>query len=311
MLMQLPHLEAKRVFEIEAAAIASLAERVDETFDDAIRILLNGNHRVIVSGIGKSGIVARKVASTLASTGTPSIFLHPAEAFHGDLGVIGKGDVILAFSNSGETEELLRLLPFLRDNGNALIAVTGNPTSRLAMVAAVHLDAGVAEEACPFQLAPTASTTASMAMGDAIAVALMKSRAFEPENFARLHPGGSLGRRLLMKVADEMVCDHLPIVEPTAKALEVIKRITDGKLGLAIVHHDTGVGIVTDGDVRRAIEGNGEKFFTMTAIAMMTPHPVVVDPAMATHEAIELMHRSKITSLLVQSKGKIVGVFKK
>lgn len=303
MLMPLPHLEAKRVFEIESAAIAALAERVDETFDDAIRVLLNGNHRIIVSGIGKSGIVARKVASTLASTGSPSIFLHPAEAFHGDLGVIGIGDVILAFSNSGETEELLRLLPFLRDNGNPLIAVTGNPTSRLAKEAAVHLDAGVAEEACPFQLAPTASTTASMAMGDAIAVTLMKARAFEPENFARLHPGGSLGRRLLMKVADEMVRENLPIVDPGAKALEVIKQITDGKLGLAIVHHDAGVGIVTDGDVRRAIESNGEKFFSMTAVAMMTPSPVKVDPAMATHEAIDLMHRTKLHHCWFSPKG--------
>ncbi|MFG0262409.1 MAG: SIS domain-containing protein [Novipirellula sp. JB048] len=266
---------------------------------------------VVVSGVGKSGIIARKIAATLSSTGTRSLFLHPTEAFHGDLGVIGKADIFLAISNSGETEELLRLLPFLRENENIVLSITGNPSSRLAEASHLHLDAGVTQEACPLQLAPTASTMASMAMGDALAAALMKARSFEPENFARLHPGGSLGRRLLMKVADEMIADNLPYVAPEAKALDVIKVISNGTLGLAIVRHADGFGIVTDGDVRRAIESRGQQFFTTTATQMMSPNPIRVAPSMSIHEAINLMHRHQITSLMVCHDDDVVGVFKK
>ena len=311
MLKPAPHQEAKRVFNIEANAIQRLADLVDRTFDEAVWTILRADGRAVVTGVGKSGLIGRKIAATLASTGTPSLFLHPTEAFHGDLGMIGRGDVVIAISNSGETEELLRLLPFLRDNDNPVIAMTGKPNSRLANGSQYHLNVGVVEEACPLQLAPTASTTAALAMGDALAIALMKARGFEPEHFARFHPGGSLGRRLLMKVADEMVKDDLPFVDKDASALDVIKIISNAALGLALIRHNRGFGLITDGDLRRAIERNGESFFHLTAEQMMSPTPHTVPPSMSTHEAIELMHRVGITSLLVQENDNVVGIFKK
>ncbi|HID00026.1 MAG TPA: KpsF/GutQ family sugar-phosphate isomerase, partial [Piscirickettsiaceae bacterium] len=202
---------AKRVFDIEAAAIANLKTLLNDDFDGAVEAILNSSGRVVICGMGKSGLIGKKIMATLASTGTPSFFMHPGEAFHGDLGMVAPDDIFVAISNSGETEEVIRLLPFLKDNGNTIIAMTGNPASTLAKNADFHLNIAVPQEACPHQLAPTSSTTATLVMGDALAVALMEARNFQPQDFARFHPGGSLGRKLLTKVRHEMKTDNLPL----------------------------------------------------------------------------------------------------
>ena len=213
---------ARSVFSVEAKAVSALSDNLSTDFDDAVSAILSSEGKTIVCGMGKSGIIGKKIAATLASTGTPSFFMHPGEAYHGDLGMVSPDDVFIAISNSGETEEVVKLIPFLKDNGNVLIAMTGNPDSTLAKAANYHLNVGVEEEACPLQLAPTSSTTATLAMGDALAVTLMKARDFKPENFARFHPGGSLGRRLLSRVENEMVSDNLPVIQPDASVAEVI-----------------------------------------------------------------------------------------
>ncbi|MBW3503734.1 KpsF/GutQ family sugar-phosphate isomerase [Pseudomonas sp. NKUCC02_KPG] len=302
---------AKRVFSIEAQAVALLADRLDNSFADAVERILSSNGRVIVCGMGKSGIIGKKIAATLASTGTPSFFMHPGEAYHGDLGMVTADDIFVAISNSGETDEVLKLIPFLKDNGNYLVAFTGNSTSTLAKAAHSHLDIGVPEEACPLKLAPTSSTTATLAMGDALAVTLMKARDFRPESFARFHPGGSLGRRLLSKVEDEMITSKLPLVSEEAQVLEVIKAISFGSLGLAIVTLTDGWGLVTDGDIRRAIECHGNEVFNKTAADLMTRHPSKVSVGTRIEDAILLMDKHNITSLLVFQDERLVGVFKK
>ena len=245
---------AKQVFEIEANALNALSERLDSDFDDAVKTILDAKGKVIICGMGESGIIGKKIAATLASTGTPSFFMHPGEAYHGDLGMVTSDDVFVAISNSGETDEVVKLIPFLKDNNNYLVALTGNAKSTLATAANAHLDVGVAEEACPLQLAPTSSTTATLAMGDALAVTLMKARDFKPENFARFHPGGSLGRRLLSRVEDEMVSTDLPFVTVNSSLLDVIQTMSVGRLGLAIIKDVDGYAMITDGDVRRLIE---------------------------------------------------------
>lgn len=302
---------AKRVFAIEAQAVAGLAERLDNSFAEAVQYILTSSGRVIVCGMGKSGIVGKKIAATLASTGTPSFFMHPGEAYHGDLGMVTPDDVFVAISNSGETDEVVKLIPFLRNNGNYLVALTGNPLSTLAKAAHSHLDVGVQEEACPLQLAPTSSTTATLAMGDALAVTLMKARDFKPENFARFHPGGSLGRRLLSKVEDEMVKANLPLVSEDAKVLDVIYAMTRGSLGLAIVKHAEGWGLVTDGDIRRAIERYSEAVFEKSAAELMSRDPAMVPIGTRVEDALLLMDKRNITSLLVFENKEIVGVLKK
>jgi arabinose-5-phosphate isomerase len=302
---------AKRVFAIEAQAVAGLAERLDNSFAEAVQNILTSSGRVIVCGMGKSGIVGKKIAATLASTGTPSFFMHPGEAYHGDLGMVTPDDVFVAISNSGETDEVVKLIPFLRNNGNYLVALTGNSLSTLAKAAHSHLDVGVPEEACPLQLAPTSSTTATLAMGDALAVTLMKARDFKPENFARFHPGGSLGRRLLSKVEDEMVKANLPLVSEDAKVLDVICAMTRGSLGLAIVKHAEGWGLVTDGDIRRAIERYNEAVFEKSAAELMSRDPAMVPVGTRVEDALLLMDKRSITSLLVFENRQIVGVLKK
>lgn len=302
---------AKRVFSIEAQAVALLADRLDNSFADAVERILSSNGRVIVCGMGKSGIIGKKIAATLASTGTPSFFMHPGEAYHGDLGMVTADDIFVAISNSGETDEVLKLIPFLKDNGNYLVAFTGNSTSTLAKAAHSHLDIGVPEEACPLKLAPTSSTTATLAMGDALAVTLMKARDFRPESFARFHPGGSLGRRLLSKVEDEMITSKLPLVNEEAQVLEVIKAISFGSLGLAIVTLADGWGLVTDGDIRRAIECHGNDVFNKRAADLMTRYPSKVSIGTRIEDAILLMDKHNITSLLVFQDERLVGVFKK
>lgn len=302
---------AKSVFKIEAAAVADLVNKVDSNFKVAVENILNTKGRVIVCGMGKSGIVGRKIAATLTSTGTPSFFMHPGEAYHGDLGMVTSSDIFIAISNSGETQELLKLIPFLKDNKNFLISLTGNGRSTLALAANAHIDVGVFEEACPLKLAPTASTTATLAMGDALAVTLMKARDFRPENFARFHPGGSLGKRLLSRVEDEMLTENLPFVNSASSLLEVIQSITRGKLGLVIVSDVPGYGVITDGDVRRLIERFKEKAFNITALDIMSKNPVSVSIGTRFEDAIGIMDTKQISSLLVVSNGSIVGVFKK
>ncbi|CAG9262814.1 KpsF/GutQ family sugar-phosphate isomerase [Paraburkholderia caribensis] len=302
---------AARVFEVEARAVAALAARLDDNYSKAVRTIIDSTGRVIVCGMGKSGIVGRKVAATLSSTGTPAFFMHPAEAYHGDLGMVQQSDVFIAISNSGETNEVIQLLPFLRQNGNRMIAFTGNPSSTLAKAAHCHLDISVETEACPLQLAPTASTTAALAMGDALAVTLMEARDFKPENFARFHPGGSLGRRLLRMVEDEMVSDNLPFIDGAANVMEVLSVMTKGKLGLAIVRNEAGDGLITDGDVRRLLEEHEETAFEKSATEFMSRDPVVVQVGTRVEDALVLLERHRITSLLVVDHSGIVGIFKK
>ena len=304
---------AREVFEIEAAGILGLAESLDGSFGAAVETVLATRGRVIVCGMGKSGIIGKKVAATLASTGTPAFFMHPGEAFHGDLGMVTPADVFVALSNSGETEELVKLLPFLRDNGNPVIALTGNARSTLARHASVHLSVHVAREACPLQLAPTASTTATLAMGDALALALMRARDFQAVDFARFHPGGSLGRRLLHRVREEMRSDNLPFVSPEAEADAVLTAVSDGKLGMALVSddHRQALGIITDGDLRRAVQAYRQTFFDKRAVDLMTPNPITIGADSNMQTAIELMAKHKITLLVVVDHGGIVGVVQK
>lgn len=354
---------AREVFAIEAAAVAGLSDGLDGSFSRAVLAILATRGRVIVCGIGKSGIIGKKIAATLASTGTPAFFMHPGEAFHGDLGMVTADDVFLAISNSGETEELIKLLPFLRDNGNLTVTLTGNAASTLAQHASLHLSVRVPREACPLQLAPTASTTATLAMGDALAVALMRARDFQPHHFARLHPGGSLGRRLLQQVRDEMRTADLPFVGADADADTVLQAMTRGRLGIALVTDrmaadqiiadqmtadrtasdqktadreatDASVtvaptladdpdqptaatasrralGIITDGDLRRAMQIHGAAFFERTAADLMTPAPVSIAVDASMHAALELMAEHHITLLVVVDGERVVGVVQK
>ena len=304
---------AREVFEIEAAGVLGLGEHLDGAFDAAVTAILCCAGRVIVCGMGKSGIIGKKLAATLASTGTPAFFMHPGEAFHGDLGMVTPTDVFIALSNSGETEELVKLLPFLRDNGNTIIAMTGNARSTLAAHASLHLSVRVEREACPLQLAPTASTTAALAMGDALAVALMRARDFQPGDFARFHPGGSLGRRLLHSVREEMRSDNLPFVPLQADADAVLTAVSDGRLGIALVRDDQRrlAGIITDGDLRRAVQAHRAAFFGKRASDLMTPSPITIGADSNMQTAIELMAEHKITLLVVVDDTGVVGVVQK
>jgi arabinose-5-phosphate isomerase len=302
---------AKSVFEIESRAVADLSKKLNSDFSGSIESILGTSGRLIICGMGKSGIIGKKIAATMASTGTPSFFMHPGEAYHGDLGMVSPDDVFIAISNSGETDEVVKLIPFLKDNGNVLIAMTGNPKSTLAQAANYHLDVSVEQEACPLQLAPTSSTTATLAMGDALAVTLMKARDFKPENFARFHPGGSLGRRLLSRVENEMVTENLPLISTDTSVADVISAISSGGLGMAIVMVDNSPSIITDGDLRRAIERYSETIFSKNAGDIMSGNPVSIMSGTRVEDALQLMDQKKISSVLVTDQGKVVGVFKK
>lgn len=297
---------AKRVFEIEAQAITNLSNLLDQDFNQSVEAILKTKGRLVICGMGKSGLIGKKIMATLASTGTPCFFMHPGEAFHGDLGMVSPNDVFLALSNSGETEEVIKLLPFLKDNGNVIVSMTGKPLSTLASNSNFHLNIAVPQEACPHQLAPTSSTTATLVMGDALAVALMEARNFQPQDFARFHPGGSLGRKLLTRVKDEMNSKNLPIVAQTAPMKEVIHSMTDGRLGLCIV--DNGLGIITDGDLRRHMEQDAASLMEKTAQDIMSKTPKTISENAMLSEAEEYMNQNKITSLLVENQSKIVGV---
>jgi arabinose-5-phosphate isomerase len=289
------------VLEIEAKAITDLVARLDERFTQATQIILECRGRVVVSGMGKSGHIARKIASTLASTGTPAFFVHPAEASHGDLGMVTRDDVFIALSNSGESGELLAIVPLLKRQGAKLIAMTGNDRSSLAREADVHLYASAAKEACPLNLAPTASTTAALALGDALAVALMQSRGFTRDEFARSHPGGSLGRRLLTHVRDVMRSGAgAARIGAGATAMEAVVEMSRGRMGMTAVLDDDGrvIGIFTDGDLRRALEKGVDLHGTRVASAM-TRNPRTIGPDKLAAEAVEVMERHKINQLLV------------
>ncbi|MFE8154117.1 KpsF/GutQ family sugar-phosphate isomerase [Brenneria goodwinii] len=302
---------ARHVFDVEAKAVSELSANLGDEFRGAVQYILDSHGRAIICGMGKSGIIGKKIAATLASTGTPSFFMHPGEAYHGDLGMVTHEDVFIAISNSGETDEVVKLLPFLKDNGNVLVAITGNPSSTLALAADCHLNVHVKQEACPLQLAPTSSTTATLAMGDALAITLMEARGFKPENFARFHPGGSLGRRLLSKVEHEMFKDELPLVEEKAPLMDVITAITRSTLGLVVVRSQEGWAIITDGDVRRALEQHGKEVFDRIASDVMTQDPVRVMVGTRTEDALQLMERRRISALLVFDRNELVGIFKK
>jgi arabinose-5-phosphate isomerase len=286
-----------------------MEEALGDEFVRAVELILSCRGKLIVTGMGKSGHIARKIAATLASTGTPSFFLHPAEAFHGDLGMISPEDVVLALSYSGETDEILKIVPFIHTNGNPLISMTGNAQSSLARNSDAHLDIMVRKEACILHLAPTSSTTAQLAMGDALAATLMHMRGFTAMDFARLHPGGSLGRRLLMTVGNVMRSADLPVVAPDCSAKDMIHTVSKGGLGLIVICDEGRIeGIVTDGDIRRAMESRQAEFFNIRAMDIATRNPKCISPEAKLIEAEKKMTQHKVNSLLVAEEGKLLGV---
>ena len=301
----------RRVLDIEARAIQALIQRLDGGFSDAVDLLYHCKGKVVVSGMGKSGLIGQKIAATLASTGTPSFFLHPAEGLHGDLGMLARQDVLIAISNSGETQEMLQLLPFMERMGIPVVAIVGRKGSTLAKNSAVMLDISVTEEACPMGLAPTASTTATLAMGDALAVALLEKRGFKEQDFAQFHPGGTLGRRLLVKVRDVMhVGAELPQVQETVSTSVALLEMSAKKLGMTTVVDRAGalVGIITDGDLRRFVQQGGD-FSKGTAGSLASRHPKVIGPDELAAKAVEMMERYAITTLVVEDHDeRIVGV---
>lgn len=303
---------AKKVLRIEAQAVSALTERLNSDFCKVVEIIYQSKGRVIVTGMGKSGLVGKKIAATLSSTGTPAFFMHPAEASHGDLGMVTSDDVIIAISNSGETPELINLIPFLKRFNVSLISFTGNRESTLSRSADVTIDVSVKEEACPMGIVPTASTTATLAMGDALAVALLIKRGFKEEDFAFFHPGGSLGKRLFIKVKDLMhTGDALPIVSPDMPMMKATVEISSKRLGVTIVADNDRkiLGIITDGDLRRGIEKWGKAFFDMRAEDVMTRNPKTIYGEELAQKALLIMERHSITSLLVpDSDGKAIGI---
>ncbi|KVU25615.1 arabinose-5-phosphate isomerase [Burkholderia ubonensis] len=301
---------ARDVLDIEADAVRALSEQLDGDFVKAVALLLGCGGRVVVSGIGKSGHIARKIAATLASTGTPAFFVHPAEASHGDLGMVTADDVFIGISYSGESEELVAILPLVKRIGAKLIAITGRAESSLGQLADVNLNAAVAKEACPLNLAPTASTTAALALGDALAVAVLDARGFGSEDFARSHPGGALGRRLLTYVRDVMrTGDEIPSVGLDATLSDALFQITAKRMGMtAVVSADGKVaGIFTDGDLRRVLERDGD-FRRLPIADVMTRQPRTIGPDHLAVEAVELMERHRINQMLVvDADGALIG----
>ncbi|MGE8398030.1 MAG: KpsF/GutQ family sugar-phosphate isomerase [Comamonas sp.] len=300
---------AQQTLDTEIEALRAMRARLDGRISKAVDLVLHMQGRVVVVGMGKSGIIGQKIAATLASTGTPAFFVHPGEAFHGDLGMIKPIDVALLISNSGETEEVLRILPFLQYQKNKIIALTGKMNSTLALHADVVLDVGVEREACQNNLAPTSSTTNTLAMGDALAVALTVKRNFQPEDFARFHPGGSLGRKLLTRVSDAMHKEPLPVCAPQSSFREVVNAITYGRLGLALVMEGDALrGIITDGDVRRAFEVQDD-VKALIAEQIMSANPLTIAAETRFAEAETYMREKHVSALVVQdSQGKTVGV---
>jgi len=302
---------AKRVFDIEIEALQHVAGLIDDEFTKTVEVILKANGKLIVIGIGKSGLIGKKIAATLSSTGTPSFFLHPGEAFHGDLGMVGENDQVLLVSYSGETDEVLKLIPFLKWNKNIIIGITGNTESTIAKNSDYHLNINITREACPLALAPTSSTTAALVMGDALAVALMESRQFQQEDFARFHPGGSLGHKLLSRVKDLMRTDNLPFIAKEASFTELLLRMSEGRLGMVIVGSASYVeGVVTDGDLRRALLRNPDTS-KLSITDMMSQNPVIINGEEFVGQAEKLMMAKKITTILVGNaeQRNIAGIY--
>lgn len=300
---------AKKVFKLEAQSINDLSDLLTEDFTKSVESILNSKGRLVVSGMGKSGHIGVKISATLASTGTPSFFMHPAEAIHGDLGMLTKDDILLAISNSGESEEIVKIIPLVKMRGIILIGMAGRAESTLAKASDYFLNISIKKEACPLELAPMSSTTATLAMGDALAAALMKAREFQPEDFAMYHPGGSLGKKLLTKVKDIMHFKNLPIVQEKSSFQDVIHTITSGKLGLCLVMDEDEVkGIITDGDLRRALEITDRPRFNLKAQEMMTPSPKTISENTMAVEAESFMLKDKISELVVVNDAKVVGI---
>jgi arabinose-5-phosphate isomerase len=292
---------ALAVIQVEAEAVAALAGQINDSFVNACKLMFNCKGRVVVIGMGKSGHIAGKIAATLASTGTPAFFVHPGEASHGDMGMITKQDVVLALSNSGETDEIVKILPIIKRLNVPLIAMTGNPKSTLATFATLHINVGVAQEACPLGLAPTSSTTSALVMGDALAVSLLEARGFTRDDFALSHPGGTLGKQLLLRVGDIMhVDDAMPIVHQSAFISAALLEITEKKLGMtAIVDDDNRlIGIFTDGDLRRMLANNLD-VHTTCIVEVMTPNCAVIKTGALAAEAMQIMEHKKINALIV------------
>ncbi|MBO6189943.1 MAG: KpsF/GutQ family sugar-phosphate isomerase [Alloprevotella sp.] len=301
---------ARQCLRDEAEAISGLIDQIDEQFESAVAYIASCQGKLIVTGVGKSGLIGAKIAATMSSMGTPSFFVSPLDVFHGDLGVIASDDVVLAISNSGETDELLRFIPYLQEMGVPIIAMSGNPNSRLARYATIHICVSVPHEAGPLGLAPTSSTTAALAMGDALACVLADARGFEAKDFAHFHPGGSLGKRLLTTAADVMQASELPVVSPETPMREAIVTMSKGRLGLCvIVEADSVVGIITDGDVRRAIERSGDAFFQSPAKDFMTPNPCRVEPTEKIATVEKILQEKKIHCVLVtDERNRLLGI---
>ncbi len=303
---------AKKVLKTEADAVYALIEKLNSNFEKAVDIVYSSKGKVVITGMGKSGLVGKKTAATLASTGTPAFFLHPAEASHGDLGMVTSDDIIIAISNSGETEEILALMPFLKRFNVRIISITGNPDATLSKVADVTLDVSVKKEAYPIGVVPTASTTAAMAMGDALAVALLFKRGFKEEDFAFFHPRGSIGKKLLIKVRDLMLTgESLPLVLPETPMSKAVIEMSSKRLGHTIVLDNDGkiAGVITDGDVRRGLERWGGKLFDLPAGEVMTRNPRTVSGEELAAKALSIMESCSITALVVpDSKGKPLGI---
>ncbi|QHS54260.1 KpsF/GutQ family sugar-phosphate isomerase [Mucilaginibacter sp. 14171R-50] len=301
---------AQKVFDIEIASLQYVASMLDEQFTNAVDAILRSTGKLVVCGMGKSGHIGKKISATFTSTGTPSFFMHPAEAFHGDLGMISGDDVVILVSYSGETEEVLKIVPYLRYNKNVFIAITGNPNSTLAKNATYHLNICVTQEACPLELAPTSSTTATLVMGDALAVALMTARDFSPADFARFHPGGRLGRKLLVRVKDVMLTDKLPFIDSKATFTQLVLQMSEGKLGMVIVGtRDKVAGVITDGDLRRGLVKYGD-IHQLPITELMNPDPKTINEHELVYDAETLMMERKITTLLVHDdENMLTGVY--
>lgn len=301
---------AIRCIKDEAQAVLDLIPKMDENFDRAVELIMQCQGKVIVTGVGKSGHIGAKIAATLASTGTPSFFVNPLDVYHGDLGVMSKGDVVLAISNSGQTDELLRFIPMVLHMEIPIIGMSGNPQSLLAKYSTCHLNVSVEKEACPLNLAPTSSTTATLAMGDALAVALMEERNFQPQDFAQFHPGGELGKRLLTTAQDVMITEHLPIVTADMHLGDAIILVSKGKLGLGVAMKDEKIeGLITDGDIRRAMEKWQAEFFNRTVADIMTRTPKTVSPETKISEIQKIMNKHKIHNVLVaDEKNHLMGI---
>ncbi len=303
---------ARKVLRTEAEAVAGLIERLNSDFGRAVDLIYQSKGRVVVTGMGKSGLIGKKIAATLASTGTPAFFMHPAEAIHGDLGMVTEEDVVIAISNSGETRELVELVPFLKRFDVGLISMTGNVNSTLSRAASVTLDVSVKEEACPLGVVPTASTTAALAMGDAVAVALLIKRGYKEEDFAFFHPGGSLGKKLFIKVKDLMHTGNaLPVVRPDISMISAVMEISSKRLGLTIVadNNKNVLGIITDGDVRRGIEKWDKSLFDMKAADVMSTNPKTISEEELAAKALSIMENHSITALVVpDEEGRAKGI---